>query len=325
MKHHVKADEKLEVVNAAAEKHDWKLYLLSPHKVESFYHDVSVRKPEQRFEIFSPHSRLLLWNNHSIVDWSLYRIGLIVRWALDPEVAPTSNLAAQSIFATTSAFNLTARDASNPTSHLVMSLKHDDVSSDNQSVSGEGHNHAHAPGRPSALHKKHIHACISEADDSNSEKNLFVLDFLSKGDNHKVAETRAIVTATNSIKDILFHISDDEASMDSRERKRREENFSTFVVKFMGDRLKKVMEFIMRLCRHHAMHRTPDHHKMETEIQDLRDLEPNHEIQLLLGDMGLLQTLVDLSENIASVLTWAHRPDPPFELKDLQKVDESDL
>jgi len=179
MKHHVKADEKLEVAIAAAEKHDWKLYLLSPHKVESFYHEVSVRKPEQR-------------------------IGLIVRWALDPEVAPTSNSAAQPIFATTSAFNLTARDASNPTSHLVMSLKHDDVSSDNQSVSGEGHNHAHAPGRLSASHKKHIHACISEADENNSEKNLFVLDFLSKGDNHKVAETRAIVTATNSIKDIFF-------------------------------------------------------------------------------------------------------------------------
>ena len=73
MKHHVKADEKLEVAIAAAEKHDWKLYLLSPHKVESFYHEVSVRKPEQRFELlfFPLSSIIVLWNNYSIVDWPL--------------------------------------------------------------------------------------------------------------------------------------------------------------------------------------------------------------------------------------------------------------
>jgi hypothetical protein len=255
-------------------------------------------------------------------------LGLIVRWTLQPEVTPKSNGAAQPIFATTSAFNLTACDASNQASPLVISLERDSVTSDEKSVLGESHRLNHAPGQPKAFHiKKHIHAFLFEAFDENSEKNLFVLDFLSKSDNHKVAETRSIVTAANSLNDLLVSIIDEDVSEDLKEHKpkRRNEDFSSLVEKFMGDRLRKVMEFIMRLCRHHAMHRTPDHHKMVEEVDELHHLEPNHEIQLLLGHMDLLQTLIDLSENIANVLGWSHRPDPPFELNDLQKVDESEL
>ena len=56
LKHHTKAEEESEASIQGETKHDWKLYLLSPHKVESFYHKVSIRHPEQRFETVPPKS-----------------------------------------------------------------------------------------------------------------------------------------------------------------------------------------------------------------------------------------------------------------------------
>jgi hypothetical protein len=256
-----------------------------------------------------------------------YRLGLIVRWTLDPETTPASNLGPQPIFATTSGFNLMARDSLKSNLQLLVTCERNDRP-EKQNVAGDNLDHHHASGPPAdTVNKKHHHfsACIAIPDESNSEKHLFVLDFLTKNDHHKISEARAVVVAADSIRDRLSHFSQDEDEARTVDRKRREDTFRSFVEMFMGDRFMKIMEYIMRLCCHHSMHRNPDRLSMAIDVHGLRHLEPNLQMQLLLGHMGLLPILIELSEIIANVLNWLHRPSPPFELKNLEKVDEAEL
>jgi hypothetical protein len=50
MHHHHAKDEAKDA--ALCEEYDWELYLLSPQKVEDFYHAVAHRHPEHKYQLF---------------------------------------------------------------------------------------------------------------------------------------------------------------------------------------------------------------------------------------------------------------------------------